>query len=314
MYWQTEGDDGYYIECDQQISNTNGWTVQTRGVYILNDTHALDSFDFQIYFVSNTANTQLGVYIDDFQLSGTPFSVDLQPLAIIPTNSLGAPSETILYSGQNTWVDWIALNYGSGSTNQAFRVEYFLDGNSIGGTTFSGVEANAQASTHDYPVFIGEPGPHTLSMIVDYNQDIAESFENNNVHQITRTWLPPPRPDLDITSFTASNPSPEPGSTITYQVVVKNIGQVSSAVWTQLDLYVNRQFPPGTGLPGDLTASVPPLLPGESTVVPLQVTSAVAGEWLSYAQADPFNVLEEATPGGEDNNTAGPVAVSWQAG
>ena len=69
--------------------------------------------------------------------------------------------------------------------------------------------------------------PETFTAIADANGQVSESDEANNTRPVTVTG-PVARPDLVVDAITYSPPNPTLGSTITFQVTVRNQGSASA--------------------------------------------------------------------------------------
>jgi len=116
-------------------------------------------------------------------------------------------------------------------------------------------------------------------------------------------------PNLVIASVQWSNTNPQPGTTITGTVKVKNTGDMSAGAF-YVDYYKNRATAPPVGLHGDEYYSVGSLAAGDSvswTTTP--VTSSVFTEWQSYFRVDTYAQVLELN---ENDNLGGPYTIAWQ--
>ncbi|MFH1131290.1 MAG: CARDB domain-containing protein, partial [Pseudomonadota bacterium] len=122
-------------------------------------------------------------------------------------------------------------------------------------------------------------------------------------------WPPPPpptdmgtyAPDLVITDFVASVNN----NTVEYVVAVCNFGNFPSDGYF-VDIYYNRNTPPGIGEFGDTYTMFQPLAPGDCNKVPFTRNATPAGTYLSWAQVDADGNVGESD---ENNNVAGPLKV-----
>jgi len=71
--------------------------------------------------------------------------------------------------------------------------------------------------------------PETFTATADYYNQVTESDETNNARPVTITVTGPvARPDLVVDNVTYSPPNPTLGSTVTFQVTVRNQGSASA--------------------------------------------------------------------------------------
>ncbi len=131
--------------------------------------------------------------------------------------------------------------------------------------------------------------PETFTATADIFGQVAEANEGNNTRQITVTAVQPTLPDLIVESVTYTPPSPTVGTTLTFQITVKNQGGASAGLF-----YVKLE-----GLAGAQYASISSLPAGSRATVNLQLPLSAATETFTVT-ADATNRVAEAD---ETNNT-----------
>ena len=140
--------------------------------------------------------------------------------------------------------------------------------------------------------------PETFTATADANGQVTESDETNNTRQVIVTG-PVARPDLVVDNITYSPTSPTVGSTVTFQVTVRNQGTASAGSFT-----VRLQ-----GAATYQDATVASLAAGSSTTRTFTLPLSTSPETFT-ATADVHNQVAESD---EANNTrqvtvTGPVA------
>lgn len=133
-----------------------------------------------------------------------PPKPDLQPLTpngwqypVVP-NSSAQPTQatTTLYAGGYpsrdvmTFFDWAFVNSGNGTASGDFHIEVQIDGVSFIRYRFSDKGPGDGYAWENWLHPVYTPGQHVLKIIVDSDNVIAESDENNNTWQRTFTWQP----------------------------------------------------------------------------------------------------------------------------
>ena len=146
----------------------------------------------------------------------------------------------------------------------------------------------------------------------DPDASITEANESDNIlGPVDLVWID--QPDLEITSFTVSNPNPHNGEHVTATITVHNRGTWIAGPF-DIDYYLNLSSPPGEGQSGFLTHRMIGVGAGAyfTWTTPLFThTTNIVATTHGYAQVDTQNEVIESD---EDNNVAGPVDIHWQYG
>ncbi|MCK5724156.1 MAG: hypothetical protein KAI84_16615, partial [Gammaproteobacteria bacterium] len=80
--------------------------------------------------------------------------------------------------GQIVTFNALIENIGNGNTTHGFYTRFLVDGTYLGDKYFSGLSSGS--STNIIHTWIATPGEHTIKTIVDANNHVSESNENNN--------------------------------------------------------------------------------------------------------------------------------------
>src|SRR5450759_3977411 len=73
-------------------------------------------------------------------------------------------------------------NIGSGNTTGGFSIRFLIDGSLLGEQNVSGLASGA--SINPTQEWTATPGQHTISTIVDVNNEVPESNESNNTLEL----------------------------------------------------------------------------------------------------------------------------------
>lgn len=117
-------------------------------------------------------------------------SVDLVPYKpagwenpIVPDLQMGSLATSFLSAHMNTYVRWAVRNEGTSDIPGTIRFELRVDGSRYAGWRHdTGLKANYYVYVEDFaiPYDTLAPGAHTLTIVGDYDNTVAESNESNN--------------------------------------------------------------------------------------------------------------------------------------
>ena len=123
-------------------------------------------------------------------------------------------------------------NQGTSASGQCY-VAYYIDDNYLTNDYLSSIDPGA--STDHTFTWTAEVGIHTISAVADYREQVTESNESNNQKTYTLSTL---GADLLIDSITWSPSDPNVGSTVIFNVTIRNQGTVA-ANSNRVDFYID---------------------------------------------------------------------------
>ena len=103
-----------------------------------------------------------------------------------------------------------------GPVDQPFRVGIMLDGEVVSSRRISGLDAQDDTRGLNILIQVDFPGLHTLALIVDLDNDVAESSEADNVYVVALSWEgPTPTPTPTSTPAVRPTVAPVPAVRVT---------------------------------------------------------------------------------------------------
>jgi subtilase family serine protease len=116
---------------------------------------------------------------------------------VVSTQSGSTTTAFTITTADSVYVNWAFINQGSVAISNAFGVELLLDGVQVN-TWSANVPLNPNFYTfiRDYNLGQLAAGSHTITVVADYLNQVAETNENNNTATYTFTVTPPALPDL----------------------------------------------------------------------------------------------------------------------
>src|SRR5581483_9470883 len=112
----------------------------------------------------------------------TPFTPNGWDGPIVVATAPGGTTDAgTLTTGDTLYVDWAVLNQGTVSITTPFQVDLLLDGNLVNSWS-AGLPLDPRFYTHvnDYSLGQLPAGTHTLTLVADSGDQVAESDETNN--------------------------------------------------------------------------------------------------------------------------------------
>jgi C1A family cysteine protease len=119
-----------------------------------------------------------------------PFTPSGYPYPVVPSSIPGTHEVNTLYAGQATYFDWYFTNGGDGAASGSFYVELWVDGTRYVRYPYSDLGAGWSGGFDDWLEGISTPGWHTVQLITDPDNTVAESDETNNVWERQFYWIP----------------------------------------------------------------------------------------------------------------------------
>ena len=109
---------------------------------------------------------------------------------IVPSSVPGTGVVNTLYAGYPTYIDWGLTNQGNTNTGGNTYGDLYIDSARVGHYDFGDVLAGQSWAFIDWVETVNDPGWHTLRVVTDPDNLIAESDETNNAWQQDFYWTP----------------------------------------------------------------------------------------------------------------------------
>ena len=119
-----------------------------------------------------------------------PYAPSGYPYPVVPSSVQGTHTVNTLYAGQTTYFDWHFTNSGNATASGDFHVELWVDGTRYVRYPYSDYGAGWSGGFDDWAETISTPGWHTVRLVTDPDNTVAESDENNNVWEMQFYWTP----------------------------------------------------------------------------------------------------------------------------
>jgi C1A family cysteine protease len=117
-----------------------------------------------------------------------PYTPQGYPFPVTPSSVQGTKGVGTLVAGVPTYLDWFVANTGSQDVLDTFYVELWVDETRIMRYAHGSLFHNWYSGYNDWPAIIDEPGWHTLRLVVDADDDVAEMDETDNVWERDFFW------------------------------------------------------------------------------------------------------------------------------
>ncbi|MCA9064391.1 MAG: hypothetical protein KDA96_15075, partial [Planctomycetaceae bacterium] len=250
-------------------------TFSVVGPHVVTVTIDPDQQVTELSELNNSASRTLQVLatpLPDLRIDGTEFSLsDSNPLA----------GETVTVT--------VPIRNAGLATADSVTAQLQIDGVVVGSASAvpDSIAAGQSATwTLQFTAPAGD-GFHLLEIVVDHDNVIGESNENNNRDFLQ--FLVGAHPDLAPSSLTFSNTSPLEGDVVTISAVVTNAGDATAAAFVVRFLDGSQQI-------GQTTVSG--LISGESVVVDVPFnTTGKTGLRLIQVIVDPADAITEINEG-----------------
>ncbi|WP_347244391.1 pre-peptidase C-terminal domain-containing protein [Thermogutta sp.] len=119
-----------------------------------------------------------------------PYAPSGYPYPVVPSSIQGTQAVNTLYAGQTTYFDWHFINSGGSVAPGTFYVELWVDSIRYVRYPQPDFYPGWVGGFDDWAETITMPGWHTVRLVVDPDNTVAESDETNNVWQQTFFWIP----------------------------------------------------------------------------------------------------------------------------
>ena len=119
-----------------------------------------------------------------------PYAPSGYPYPVVPSSIQGTHAVNTLYAGKPTYFDWHFINSGNETASGNFHVELWVGDTRYVRYPYSNYGAGWSGGFDDWNETIATPGWHTVRLITDPDNTIAESNEGNNVFEWEFYWTP----------------------------------------------------------------------------------------------------------------------------
>lgn len=186
-------DDGVRVRLDNtlipELNQWHGLTGDGRYSALLPITAGAHEFNVEHYDSGGSAGVQLHWTLV------TPCLPDLAPMApagyaapVVPASRQGTHTSDSLFADASTFMDWYFGNISGGPANAAFVVDLWVDNQRVVRYPFDGIGLGASQGFDDWADSIPTAGWHTVRLVVDPDNTVAESNENNNTWEGQFLW------------------------------------------------------------------------------------------------------------------------------
>lgn len=129
--------------------------------------------------------------VSDLKPDLMPFAPSGYQYPVVPSGITGTTVEGLLTAGDETYFDWHFTNAGGATAAADFHVELWVDGTRHVRYPWSSVTVGAVEGFDDWMEYINSPGTHTVKLVIDPDNTVAESNEGNNIWERQFVWNPP---------------------------------------------------------------------------------------------------------------------------
>ena len=226
--------------------------------------------------------------------AATEASADLPDLTVHKM-AVGSPR----LAGQPVRITATMQNIGTRPAS-TFGVACFVDDQPIGAAPVPGELAVYAADVHTFEYTATEPGVHSVKIVVDPDNEIAEVNEFNNQLQQWHIWVSPDaaQPDLTVSAITVSQPRVA-GQPATVRVRAGNLGQTLNEP-TKIKLWIDDE-------PVAAPTVEPPFDAGQWRTYKSQVVVDEPGRHTVKAVIDPDQGIDEA----DERNNMREASFVW---
>ena len=159
------------------------------------------------------------MWCDSAQPDLHPYAPPGYPYPVVPSSVPGTHEVDTLYAGQDTYFDWHFINSGIGTAEGSFHVELWVGDTRYIRYPYSDYGAGWSGGFDDWAETIPDPGWHTVKLITDPDDTIAETDEDNNVWEQDFYWEPFTQASITVNP-TSGLVTSEGGGTETFTVVL----------------------------------------------------------------------------------------------
>jgi immune inhibitor A len=131
----------------------------------------------------------LDKYVPDTQPNLVPYTPSGWDYPIVPSSVTGTNTLNDLYADLDTYIDWTVANVGGADISQTFYTCLYYDGSEIQCWYTNGLSQGYYTWVEDWILNLTPTqGWHTLKIVTDVYNDVAESNESDNEWQNDFYW------------------------------------------------------------------------------------------------------------------------------
>lgn len=153
-------------------------------------------YSYQVAAFNGAGESSRPAYIDGFtdECLGEPDLIPYSPpgyqYPVVPSSIKATGTVNILYAGKPTYFDWNFKNIGNDVARGEFHVDLWIDDTRHIHYSQPDFGAGQPGGMDDWGIEGITPGWHTLKIVTDPDNTVAESNESNNVWEGDFLWQP----------------------------------------------------------------------------------------------------------------------------
>jgi C1A family cysteine protease len=132
------------------------------------------------YSISRSITSSVCVNLTPYQPTGWDDKIVLSTLT--GTNV----SSATIFDNQTLYLDWALINNGSYNISPTFYSKLYIDGVLQSTYNTLGLNSNSYSYVTDIPIGPLSAGLHTFKIVVDANNDVSETNENDNEYTLSK--------------------------------------------------------------------------------------------------------------------------------
>ncbi|NWH04496.1 CARDB domain-containing protein [Desulfobacter latus] len=142
-----------------------------------------DNEDQDSYYVDDFGSAYIFYRVQGDQPNLTPYQPNGWDDKIVVSNQTGTRTEDTIYAGETVYIDFALVNNGTADITTEFYIQLYINGIRVCNASASGLLQNYYSSISDFEYTFSSAGIYTLQLVVDANNDVDESNENDNEYQ-----------------------------------------------------------------------------------------------------------------------------------
>ncbi len=128
----------------------------------------------------------------------TPYKPNNWDDKIVVSNKSGTHTDDIVYVGETVYIDYAYINNGSENVKEAFYTDLYINADKAARSGTEALDQGKYAYIQDFKYTFSEAGTYTIKVKCDAEDDIAESYENDNTYQRSMEISTGGEPDIRI--------------------------------------------------------------------------------------------------------------------